>query len=139
MKGIVGTKTPRAAAPQSGPAIIPAIMYAINPAEITKNTFSTVENELRNTKNETAKAATGTEIYLLKPNNCPAAAIPANSAVMVPIFANINAPALNVPDLAPYFWRIKPIIPCRVTTPILAPKSCRTISANIDATKTHNN
>ena len=108
----------------------------MNPAETIKKTFSTVENELRNTRNETAKAATGTEIYLLRPNNCPAAAMPANSAVMVPIFAKINAPALKVPDLAPYFCRIKPIIPWRVTTPILAPKSCKTISANIEATKT---
>ena len=108
----------------------------MKPAEIIKKTFSIVENELRNTKNETAIAATGTEIYLLNPKSCPAAAMPANSAVIVPTFASTKAPALKVPDLAPYFWRIKPIIPWRVTTPIRAAKSCRTISANMDATNT---
>ena len=62
--------------------------------------------------------------------------MPANSAVIVPTFAMISALALSVPARAPYFWRTKPIIPWRVTTPIRAPKSWNTISAIVDATKT---
>ncbi|CAB4531267.1 unannotated protein [freshwater metagenome] len=83
----------------------------MNTPEIRKNIFSTLEKEFRSTRNETSSAAIGTETYLLTPKSWPAAAIPANSAVMVPMFARISAPALKVPDLAPYFWRIKPIIP----------------------------
>ena len=54
-------------------------------------------------KNETTAPASGTVMYLETPNRFPAAAIPANSAVIVPIFANTNANALNIPERAPYF------------------------------------
>ena len=37
------------------------------------------------------------------PNKFPAAAMPANSAVIVPTFASTKASALNIPDRAPYF------------------------------------
>ena len=93
-----------------------------------KSTYSTYRKHIKNsdlddvvkyqslkffklTKNETNTAANGTVKYLEIPNSPPAAAIPANSAVIVPIFANTKAPALNIPERAPYFWRTKPIRP----------------------------
>jgi hypothetical protein len=62
-------------------------------------------------------------MYFDTPNRLPAAAMPANSAVIVPIFASTNAHALSIPERAPYFCLINPINPWRVTTPILEPKS----------------
>ena len=76
-----------------------------------KNTFSTRAKLPRSTKNETTKPAKGTVMYFEIPKRFPAAAIPANSAVIVPIFAITNASALNIPDRAPYFWRTNPIKP----------------------------
>ncbi len=132
-----GTKTPRAAWPQSGWAIKPAIIYEINTAESAKKTFSTFAKEPRSTRKETTKAPAGTVTKREIPNNSPATAIPANSAVSVPKLAMINALALKVPERAPYFWRTKPIRPWRVTTPMRAPKSWKITKAIVERTSTH--
>ena len=81
----------------------PAIMYAKNTAESAKKTLSAFLNVPRSTKYEMTKPVMGTVTYRETPNNCPAAATPANSAVIVPKFAKINETALNEPARAPYF------------------------------------
>ena len=75
----------------------------MNTADRTKKTRSAFLKVPLSTKNEIKRPVIGTVMYREIPKSCPAAATPANSAVMVPRFANINAIALKLPALAPYF------------------------------------
>ena len=68
-----------------------------------KKTLSAFLKVPRSTSAEIKIPVMGTVMYREIPKSCPAAATPANSAVIVPRFARMRATALKLPARAPYF------------------------------------
>lgn len=135
--GIDGTTDPDSAAPQSGLARMPAAMYATNTADSASSTRSTPRNPPRSTSVDTISAEIGTEMYRLTPKIWNPAAMPANSAVVVPMFASSSAAIDSTPARAPYRCRIRPARPWPVTTPMRAPRSWNRIRATVETVSTH--
>jgi hypothetical protein len=85
----------------------------------------------------TSVAPTGTAMKRLTWKSSIAAAIPANSAAVVPRFATTSKPIAIAAVFAPNRSRISAASPLPVTRPIRAPTSCVTRSAQPATSVSH--
>ncbi len=111
-------------------------MYAAKMELSRSRTRSTRWKLSRRTSSDTAVAATGTLTYRLIPASSNPAAIPANSAHVVPTLATTRKSNASAVARMPYRSRISPVSPCPVTTPIRAPSSWKSTRAAVETTST---
>src|SRR4030081_881953 len=126
-----------ATSPQLGWARKAAPTYVSNAVDKKMKIFSATVYDARTTINHTTAAMSGTLTSRGMLNRSPAAAMPANSAIVTVLLATINTNIANADHLTPNSSRMSSAKPLPVTTAIRATWTCTTISDTVMGTSAH--
>src|SRR5260370_262988 len=126
-----------ATSPQLGWARNAAPTYVNSAVDNRMKIFSATVYDARTTINHTTTAMSGTLTSRGMSNRSPAAAIPANSAIVTVLLATISTNIANADHLTPNSSRIRSPHPFPATTPMRATMIWTPISAMVIGPITH--
>jgi hypothetical protein len=109
----------------------------MNTEERASSTFSTLRYEPRTTRSQTTKAAIGTDRYFETPKSCMAAAIPANSAIVVAALLDRSRSIATKVGRSPKRSRMSAAKPLPVTAPMRPAISCTIANAGVISSMSH--